>query len=320
MGPLVFGTVAFDTLDFPGRRLERIPGGSGTHSALAMALFTPPRLIALVGRDFPQAYLDQFRDRGCDLAGVGRDTTRDTFHWAARYSADGNHRQTTALELNCLADYHPVVPAEARDASFALLSAMPPAMQLEILDQLAPACRTLIDTVQDWIDRHQDDLERVMQRAAMLIMNDDEARSLTGIDNVYKAARDIARRTTEKTVIVKRGEHGSFLVKADSISLFPAYPVEEVRDPTGAGDSFAGAFLGCLSAGVGMPHAMVAGTLMASFNVESDGPAGPRCTTPFARHFEILRWHASALSWQSKFRRVFVAKCWPCSRLLSRPG
>lgn len=270
---LIVGSVAFDTLHNPFGSFPKVLGGSGTYAALAAAVFGGPRLVGVVGTDYPDEALERLRDRGIDLEGIER-SDQKTFHWEGRYSDDLSSRETVRTELNCLADFHPKLPRAYRSSRFVLLGNVAPALQMEALDQLDVAPTLVVaDTMNFWIDSALEDLRTLLRRIDLLVLNEEEGRQLTGEKNVVRVGRGL-RAMGPRLVVVKRGEYGALLFNGEEdIFSAPAYPVDEVRDPTGAGDSFAGALVSYLASedrvdADSLRRAVVYGSAVASFCVE----------------------------------------------------
>ena len=274
MSILVVGTVAFDSIETPFGSAERILGGSASYFALGASFFAPVRIVGVIGQDFPQEYLDLFSQRQIDLEGIKK-AQGDTFHWRGKYHEDINVRDTLELHLNVLAGFVPDLPARYRDAEYVFLGNIDPLMQLEVLNQLRRMRLVVCDTMDHWIRESLDGLRQVLKHIEMLVINDSEARLLSGQSNIVRAAREILKMGP-KVVLVKRGEYGVLQFSDSSIFATPAYPLEEVFDPTGAGDSFAGGFLGQLARSgdltqQGIRRAIVYGSVVASFTVEDFG-------------------------------------------------
>ena len=274
MSVLVVGTVAFDSIETPFGSAERILGGSGAYFALASSFFAPVRIVGVIGQDFPQDYLELFSQRNIDIEGIKRERG-DTFHWRGRYHEDINVRDTIELHLNVLAGFEPVLPESYRDAEYVFLGNIDPVMQLEVLNQIRRMKMVACDTMDHWIRESLDDLKKVLKRVEVLVINDSEARLLSGYSNIVQAARAIMRMGP-KTVLIKRGEYGVLQFSDSSVFATPAYPLEEVFDPTGAGDSFAGGMMGHLArtndlSERGIRRAIVYGSVVASFTVEDFG-------------------------------------------------
>jgi sugar/nucleoside kinase (ribokinase family) len=274
MSILVVGTVAFDSIETPFGSAERILGGSASYFALGASFFAPVRIVGVIGQDFPQEYLDLFSQRQIDLGGIQK-ASGDTFHWRGRYHEDINVRDTLELHLNVLAGFVPDLPEQYRDAEYVFLGNIDPLMQLEVLNQIRRMRLVVCDTMDHWIRESLDGLRQVLKRIEMLVINDSEARLLSGQGNIVRAAREILKMGP-KVVLVKRGEYGVLQFSNSSIFATPAYPLEEVFDPTGAGDSFAGGFLGQLARSgeltqQGIRRAIVYGSVVASFTVEDFG-------------------------------------------------
>jgi len=274
MSVLVVGTVAFDSIETPFGSAERILGGSASYFALGASLFAPVRIVGVIGQDFPQDYIDLFNRRNIDIEGIQREKG-DTFHWRGRYHEDINLRDTLELHLNVLAGFKPRLPQRYRDAEYVFLGNIDPAMQMEVLHQLNRVKLVVCDTMDHWIQGSAEELKKVLKRIEMLVLNDAEARLLSGYNNIVRAARAILKMGP-KEVLIKRGEYGVLQFSDSSIFATPAYPLEEVFDPTGAGDSFAGGFMGQLARSddhsqKGIRRAIVYGSVVASFTVEDFG-------------------------------------------------
>jgi sugar/nucleoside kinase (ribokinase family) len=274
---LVVGSIAFDDLEMPQGTFEGVLGGAATYSALAASVLAPVRVVGVVGDDFPDQHLQLLRARGVDTAGVER-LPGKTFRWRGRYSKDLASRVTLDTQLNVFADFRPKIPAPYASSPYVLLGNIHPALQLDVVKQIQAPKLIAADTMNFWISGEPVALAALLERVDLLIINDEEARELTGIQNLVKAAADIRARGP-KQLIVKRGEHGALLFDAHGTFFVPAYPLEEVHDPTGAGDSFAGGLLGYIArtGGTGSsPHtmrrAMFYAAAMGSFCVEAVGP------------------------------------------------
>jgi sugar/nucleoside kinase (ribokinase family) len=274
MTVLVVGTVAFDSIETPFGSAERVLGGSAAYFALGASLFAPVRVVGVVGRDFPQEYIDLFTQRGIDIEGLQRESG-ETFYWRGRYHEDINVRDTLELQLNVLAGFEPRLPERYRDSDYVFLGNIDPVMQAQVLDQIRTMKLVACDTMDHWIRESPEELRKVLKRVEMLVVNDSEAKLLSGYNNIVQAARAILKMGP-KVVLVKRGEYGVLQFSDGSIFATPAYPLEEVFDPTGAGDSFAGGFFGQLARSRdhsegGLRRAIVYGSVVASFTVEDFG-------------------------------------------------
>jgi sugar/nucleoside kinase (ribokinase family) len=274
MSVLVVGTVAFDSIETPFGSAERILGGSAAYFALGASYFTPVRVVGVIGRDFPQEYIDLFAERRIDLEGLKKERG-ETFHWRGRYHEDVNVRDTLELHLNVLAGFVPHLPERYRDAEYVFLGNIDPVMQAEVLDQIRAMKLVVCDTMDHWIRESPEELRKVLKRIEMLVINDSEAKLLSGYNNIVRAARAILKMGP-KVILIKRGEYGVLQFSDGSVFATPAYPLEEVFDPTGAGDSFAGGFLGQLARSGdhserGLRRAIVYGSVVASFTVEDFG-------------------------------------------------
>ena len=268
---LVVGTVAFDTVETPHTRAEEVLGGSAAYFAVAASYFVPVRLVAVVGEDFPPEERAFLASRNIDLTGLEVRRGK-TFRWTGKYHEDMNLRDTLDLQLNVFADFSPVLPESYRDTPYVFLANINPGLQGGVLDQLTAPRLIACDTMNHWIEGARPELEELLRRVEVLIINDEEARLLSGERNVVRAARKILAMGPH-TLLIKRGEYGVLQFSAESIFAVPAYPLEEVFDPTGAGDSFAGGFLGYLAqcgdlSQVGIRKAIVYGSVVASFVVE----------------------------------------------------
>jgi sugar/nucleoside kinase (ribokinase family) len=271
---LVVGSVFFDSIETPYGRVERTIGGAALYFSVAASFFSPVQMVATVGEDFPPGELDFLRHRGVDLAGLEVRPGR-TGHWAGRYHEDMNRRDTLDLQLNVFADFRPRLPESYRHAQYVFLANIDPALQASVLDQLAAPGVVGCDTMNHWISESRSELEQLLGRIGILVINDDEARQLSGERNIVRAARHLLALGPHR-VLIKRGEYGVMQFSADAVFAIPAFPLEEVFDPTGAGDTFAGGFMGELARSGdtserGLRRAIVYGSVMASFVVEDFG-------------------------------------------------
>lgn len=271
---LVVGSTAFDTIETPHGNAERCLGGSSTYFGLAARLFSPVRLVSVVGEDFPAEHKQLLSEREIDLDGLEIKPGK-TFAWHGRYSADMNQRDTIDVQLNTFGDFEPKVPEAYRDSEFVFLANGSPATQSSVVEQMNNPRFVVADTMDLWIDNERDGLLDLLKRIDGVIVNDSEVKSLTGESNLISAGR-AALELGPKLVIVKKGEHGCFLFSNYFHYALPAYPTETVLDPTGAGDSFAGGFMGYLAncatiSLANMQRAVAYGTVTASLNVEGFG-------------------------------------------------
>lgn len=271
MGIVVVGTVAFDTVETPFGKGENVLGGSATYFSTSASFFSDVSLVAVVGEDFPDEHLQFLRSREIDLQGLQRIPGK-TFHWSGKYGYDLNEAQTLETQLNVLMDFEPYLPAAYRTTDVLFLANIDPELQLQVLDQVEKPRLTACDSMNFWISSKPDVLREVMKRVDIVVINEGEARMLTGEANLVRAARQIIALGC-KRLVVKRGEYGVLMFTADTIFAAPAWPLEEVFDPTGAGDTFAGGFMGYLAntgdlSEEGIRQALVFGSVMASFNVE----------------------------------------------------
>ncbi len=271
MSIVVVGTVAFDTVETPFGKGENVLGGSATYFSTSASFFTDVSLVAVVGEDFPEEHVSFLQGRSIDTAGLQRIPGK-TFHWSGRYGYDLNEAQTLDTQLNVLMDFQPVLPESYRDAEYLFLANIDPDLQMQVLEQMHHPKLVACDTMNFWISSKPDALKKVLQKVDIVIINEGEARQFTGEANLIKAARQIIALGC-KRLVVKRGEYGVLMFTADSVFAAPAYPLEEVFDPTGAGDTFAGGFMGYLAnsgdlSEEGVRQAIIFGSVMASFNVE----------------------------------------------------
>lgn len=277
MSVLAVGTVAFDSIETPFGAADRILGGSATYITLAARYFSDPvRLVGVVGHDFPDAYIDVLQQGQVDLEGLQVDPDGLTFAWKGRYHYDLNQRDTLATDLNVLQTFDPVVPASYRDSRVVCLGNLDPTIQRRVLDQVEQPDLVVCDTMNFWIEHTPDSLRETLRQVDCLIINDAEARELSGEPNLVRAARAI-RDLGPEILIIKKGEHGALLFTDGTIFSAPAYPLEDIHDPTGAGDTFAGGFVGYLArSGTydadALRRAVIYGSAMASFCVERFGP------------------------------------------------
>lgn len=272
---LAVGSVALDSVETPFGKVVDAPGGSATFFSAAAALFAPVGVVGVVGTDYPEAALGFLRDRGVDLAGVER-AVGPSFRWGAEYGFDLNTRDTLFTELGVFADFRPVIPESLRRAQWVFLGNIDPALQLDVLGQVEDPEFVACDTMNYWIEGERETLMRLLERVDFLIVNDEEARQLSGEPNLAKAAAWI-RRHGPGHVVIKKGEHGAVLFTDGHVFFAPGYPLEEIVDPTGAGDAFAGGMIGHLArADVTdvdeIRRAIVYGCAMGSFACEAFGP------------------------------------------------
>lgn len=272
MSILVVGSVAYDTVETPFGRAERVLGGSASFFAVAASFFVPVNLVGIVGRDFGEAQLAAFRGRRIDLDGLERGDG-DTFHWQGKYSYDLNSRETICTDLNVFESFKPRIPEKYRRSGHVFLGNIDPVLQRDVLDQVERPDVVACDTMNFWITGKPEDLKRTLKQVQILLINDAEARMLSGEWNLVKAARAI-RGMGPSILIVKKGEHGVVMFTDGGSFAAPAYPLEEVFDPTGAGDTFAGGFMGSLASAkrrdeAALRRAVIMGSTLASFCVEA---------------------------------------------------
>jgi sugar/nucleoside kinase (ribokinase family) len=274
MSLLVVGSIAFDSIETPNGKVDDTLGGSATYFSYAASFFTSPRLVGVVGEDFPEEHKRLFHSRRIDTSGLTT-LTGKTFRWKGRYHEDMNSRETLEVHLNVFGKFEPVLPSVFRDSSHVFLANASPVLQTKVLDQVQDPSLVLADTMDLWIETARDELLALLPRLDGLLLNDSEARMLTEEDNIVRAGH-AARKLGPKFVIIKKGEHGAMLFGHDGVFVVPAYPTAEVVDPTGAGDSFAGGLMGYLESDGSEPpgrlrRAMAYGAVIASLTVEGFG-------------------------------------------------
>jgi sugar/nucleoside kinase (ribokinase family) len=277
MSLLVAGTVAFDAIETPFGKTDRIIGGAATYISLAASYFTPSsRIVSAVGEDFPPEYVGLLKDHGIDTGGLEIKKGEKSFFWSGKYEVDMNYRETLATELNVIENYHPVVPDSYQDSEFLMLGNLLPDVQIAVIEQLVSRPRLIVlDTMNYWIENTPASLKKVISMVDVLTINDAEARQLSGEYSLPRAAKKILTLGPEY-LIIKKGENGALLFSGNKMFFAPALPLEDVFDPTGAGDSFAGGFMGYLAKTgevnfESMKNAIVTGAAMASFCVEKFG-------------------------------------------------
>jgi sugar/nucleoside kinase (ribokinase family) len=273
MSILVVGSVAFDSIETPFGKAERALGGSATYFSVAASFFAPVQLVAVVGDDFGRDDMEVFRGRTIDTSGLSRVDGGKTFHWSGEYGFDLNTAVTRDTQLNVFADFRPILPDAFRRPDVVFLANIDPELQNEVLDQVRRPRLIALDTMNFWIESKPEALEKVIGRVDMMLINEGELRQYTNEPNLVKGARMLLDRGPER-IVIKRGEYGVLMVTRDRIFAAPAYPLENVFDPTGAGDTFAGGFLGYLASSRehddrDVRRAVVFGSVLASFNVES---------------------------------------------------
>jgi sugar/nucleoside kinase (ribokinase family) len=277
MSLLVVGTVAFDTVETPFGKAENILGGAGTYIGLSSSYLTKPiNIVSVVGEDFPEKHIQRLKDHGVNTAGIEVVKGGKTFFWAGKYHTDLNSRDTLDTQLNVLADFNPVIPAEFMNCEYLMLGNLLPDVQRKVMAQLPNRPKLVVmDTMNFWMDNFWDSLMEGLKLTDVLTINDEEARQLSGEYSLSKAAKKILTMGP-KYLVIKKGEHGALLFGEDKVFFAPALPLDEVFDPTGAGDSFAGGFIGHLArtgdiSFENMKTALIYGSVMASFCVEQFG-------------------------------------------------
>ena len=276
MALLVVGAVAFDSIRTPHGKVENILGGAATYFSVAASRFAPVRVVAVVGDDFGEEQLRLFQDRGVDTAGLVRAPGK-TFRWSGEYVGDMNEARTLETHLNVFEEFSPKIPSSYLDSEFVFLGNIDPVLQLHVRRQLPKARLAALDSMNYWIKGKPEELKKALAEVHVLLINETEARMLSGISNLKKAA-EVIQKLGPRTLVIKRGEHGVMLFSDGGIFSAPAFPLDEVRDPTGAGDTFAGGFMGHLAkagdfSNVQLRRAVIYGSVMASYAVEEFGLA-----------------------------------------------
>ena len=278
MAIITLGTMAFDAIETPFGKIDKIVGGSATYVAYAAShLVQPIQQISIVGSDFSEEEMNELKKRGVELTGVEIIKDKKSFFWSGKYHLDMNTRDTLITDLNVLADFNPKVPDEYQGADFLMLGNLMPSLQISVINQLRDRPKLIVlDTMNFWMESAMNDLKKVLTMIDVLMINDSEARQLSGEFSLVKAARKVMGMGP-KFLIIKKGEHGALLFHDDHVFFAPALPLEDVFDPTGAGDTFAGGFIGHLAhtkdiSFENMKTAIIVGSAMASFCVEKFGP------------------------------------------------
>jgi len=271
---LVTGSIGLDTVEAPAGKVENQIGGSAIYFSLAGSILNPVRLVGAVGEgDFPPEYVKLLKDHRVDVGGLEFRKGSKTFRWHGKYSEDMNNRDTISVDLNVLGERGPKIPEAFKDSEYVFLANSDPVLQMELLGDLRKPKFVVCDTMDLWINLQRANLLRVLEKVNGIILNDSETRQLTGESNLLKGAMAVSKMGP-KLVVIKKGEHGAMLYNDGQIFLLPAYPTQKVIDPTGAGDSFAGGFMGYLASVdksdfQAQVHALIYGTIIASFTVES---------------------------------------------------
>ncbi|HUH73677.1 MAG TPA: PfkB family carbohydrate kinase [Chitinophagales bacterium] len=286
MSLLVIGTVAYDAIETPFDKVEKITGGSGNYICHSASFFVDDmNLVAVVGDDFEKEELNYLSSKGVNLDGLQIKEGEKSFFWAGKYHLDMNSRDTLATDLNVLADFDPILPDSYKTPDMVILGNIDPSLQIKVIEQLEVKPKLIaMDTMNFWMDTTPEALDKVLKMVDLLIVNDEEARQLSGVSSLVRAAA-IIKEKGPKYVIIKKGEHGALLFHGDRVFFAPALPLEDVFDPTGAGDTFAGGFMGHLAKTKdlsfdNMKRAVIFGSAMASFCVEQFGPRRLKTLTP----------------------------------------
>ena len=271
MSLLVVGSVAFDTITTPFGKCKNVLGGSATFFSVSASFFSPVNLVAVVGKDFPESHIRFLNKKGVDTKGLVIENGK-TFSWEGEYNWDFSNPRTIATNLNVFADFNPKLPREYRNAPYVFLANIDPEIQNRVLNQISKPKLVACDTMNYWIENKKKELKKLLKKIDIFFINEAEARELTGEASLVKAAKDIIKMGPKK-VIIKKGEHGSLFFSENSVFSTPAYLLESIYDPTGAGDTFAGGVMGCLAQAAGsvdknLRKAIVYGSVMATFAVE----------------------------------------------------
>ena len=277
MSLLVVGSVAYDGIETPFGKVDKVPGGSATYASLSASYFyNPVRLVGVVGKDFAQSDIDAFKNRKVDTEGLQIDKSGNTFFWQGRYHENFQQRDTLDTQLNVFANFDPILPEQYKESEYICLANIQPDLQQKVLDQVENPKMIIMDTMNLWIDNALDDLKKTLKNVHLLVINDEEAQQLSGDNNLMNAAK-IIRDMGPDSLIIKKGEHGALLFSDEDFFSAPAFPVTQLYDPTGAGDTFLGGMQGWLAqtddlSVSNIRRAMIYGTVMASFCVEEFGP------------------------------------------------
>lgn len=295
MNTIIFGTIAFDAIETPYAKTDKIIGGSGTYICFSASYFVRPQTLSAVGYDFPQEFIQKLKDKGVDLDGMQIKQDEKSMFWSCRYFDNMNQRETLTTELNVVEHYNPILPKSYKNTEYVMLGNGSPVLQRNVLEQLHHKPKFVaLDTMNFWMDTMMDELKKTISMVDIIIINDEEARQLSdGERCLSKAARKICAMGP-RYVIIKKGEHGALLFSKDKIFSAPALPLEDVVDPTGAGDTFAGAFIGYIAQQdktdfETLKTAVIVASAMASFTVEKMGTEGLENLTPYQIENRILK-------------------------------
>lgn len=266
---LIAGTLALDSIKTPFGEVQNALGGSAMYASLAANFFVKPAVCSIIGKDFPQEYLQMLKSKGIDCQAIS--VADKTFRWSGMYEYDMNEAKTLKTELNALMEFNPIIPSALKNTPFVFLGNLDPSIQMQIVEQLDSPKKIMIDTMNFWISSKKSELKKAISKADIFVLNDGEARMLFETSNLVQAAK-AAEKLGPKTVIIKKGEHGSLLFHNDEFFASPGYPLEDIKDPTGCGDCFGGGFLGYLAShnnGIdNIRRAVVHGSIIASYNAE----------------------------------------------------
>ncbi len=305
MSVLIVGSIALDSVKTPFGDVKGVLGGSATYSSIAASFFVPVRMVGIVGNDFPRRYVSLLKKRGIDLEGLQMVRNGKTFQWAGHYEYDMNQLHTLATCLNVFEHFKPTLPQHYRQTPLVFLANIDPELQLEVLDQVERPRLVLCDTMKFWIEGKHDALLEVLKRVDIVLLNDSEARQICDTTNLQKAARMLLKLGPRR-VVIKKGEHGCLMFGHDTFFAAPAFPLEHVKDPTGAGDTFAGGFIGWLARSqrfteIRLRQAVIVGSTLASFTVEDFSVKKLVKLTP-----DVIQRRCEGLKTASHFRKICV--------------
>lgn len=308
---LIVGSVGIDNVKTPLGEVQNVLGGAASYASISASFFCPVQMVAVVGDDFPQEYLDFFSSHNVDLAGL-QQVPGNTFRWSGYYDFDVNQAHSLDTQLGVFQDFRPELPEHYRDADYVLLANIDPTLQLQVLDQIRNPKLVMCDTMNFWIEGKREELIEVLGRVHVAVLNDGEARQLCNTFSLVKAAREIQQMGPE-TVIIKKGEHGAVMFGKNTHFSAPSYPLETVKDPTGAGDSFAGGFMGYVAhtndtSANNLRRAIIYGSVMASYDVEDFSQDRLKSLTPaeIAERYKAFKQiaHFEALEELSLLERI----------------
>jgi sugar/nucleoside kinase (ribokinase family) len=276
MSLTIIGTVAFDGIETPKGSYPKILGGSAMYAATAASIFSPVNIVSIVGQDFDQEYFDYFINRKINIDGITITKNNNTFYWQGFYEKDMNQAFTKQTQLNCLLEFNPIIPEKAKNSRIVFLANVDPVLQKKAINQFTKPDLVILDTMNYWIEHKLKDLLETINLVDILILNDQEIKLLTRKDNLILAMKELFQQNKLKLLVVKKGEHGAIMYDGNTFFSLPAIPLDDITDPTGAGDSFAGGFAGYLASAQhidinAFKRAIIVGTLISSFTVQGFG-------------------------------------------------